>query len=305
LGFLIGILPGQSNRLRLLVAYLHPQPTAGGCDRQVPVSQATDQVEGLARRLLQSQALRVHADALFDRLTHLRCRPEEAVGGHQAVDALVRPLEVVGVHEKAQTPLAVGKVRKHRPTQEFLPQRLPESLHLPERLRMLGPTLDVPYPLTPKLSLEVGLASPRRVLASLVGQDFLRSAVGANPSRQGLHHKPRPLMVRQRKGHNETRVVVHEGRQVQPLGPSQEKSEDVRLPHLVGRCPFEAPRRVFALRGGRARLDESRVMKNSSHMRLAHPQRLEACQDVADASRPVLGMLLAHLHHRIAFDLLR
>jgi hypothetical protein len=52
LRFFIGTLLGKSNRLRLLVTDLHPQPLSGCGDRQVPVAQATHQVKGLLGRLL-------------------------------------------------------------------------------------------------------------------------------------------------------------------------------------------------------------------------------------------------------------
>jgi hypothetical protein len=297
LRFFIGILLGKSNRLRLFVSDLHPQPLAGCGDRQVPVAQTTHEVKRLLRRLLERQALGVGAHALLDRLAHLRRRPEEAVGGYQTLDTLVRPLEVVGVHEKAETLLAVGEIRKDRPTQKLLPQCLPESLHLAHRLRVLGTALHVPYPLPPQLAFEIGLASPRRVLPALVGQDLLRSAISANPSRQRLHHQPRPLMVRQRIGHDEARVVVHEGCQVQPLVASQEKREDVRLPELVGRRAFEAARWVFAFRRRLAGLDETCLVQDSPYLCLAHPQCLEARQHVPNPTCPVFRVLLTHLHH--------
>ncbi len=287
----------------MLVSHLHAQPAAGRRDRQVPVTQPTDQVKGLSRRLLERQPLRVLADALLDRLAHLRRRPEETVRRHQPLDALVWALKVVRVHEKPQPPFTVGEVGKHRPTQEFLPKRLPESLHLAKRLRVLGPALDVPDALPPQLLLEFRLPPPRRVLSPLVGQHLLRRPVRRDAARQRLHHQRRPLVVRQRPRHQEARVVVHEGCQVQPLVASQEKREDVRLPHLVGRRPLEAPRAVFARRRRLARLEETRVVQDPPHLRLAHPQPLEARQHVADAPRAVLRVLLAQPHHRLLFGL--
>ncbi|HUE27241.1 MAG TPA: hypothetical protein VMP89_10750, partial [Solirubrobacteraceae bacterium] len=63
----------------------------------------------------------------------------------------MRTLEVVRVHEEPEPPLAVGEVRKHRSAQKLLPKRLPESLHLSERLRVLRTALDVPDALATKL----------------------------------------------------------------------------------------------------------------------------------------------------------
>jgi hypothetical protein len=289
----------------LLVAHLHAQPAAGRSDGQVPVAQSPHQVEGLSRGLLERESLGIRGDGLLDRFADLRGRPEEAVRRHQPLDALVGALEVVRVHEEPQPTMTVGKVRKHRPAEKLLPERLPESLHLPQRLRVLRTALDVADALTPKLLLEVRLPSPRRVLAPLVGQDLLRRAVGRDATRQRLHHQRRPLVMRQRPRHQESRVVVHEGRQVQPLVASEQKRENVRLPHLVGRCPLETPRSVLALRRRRLRLDESRLVQDRAHLRLAHPETLDASEQVADAPRAVFRVLLPHSHHRLLFGLLR
>jgi len=205
----------------------------------------------------------------------------------------VRPLEVVRVHEEPQPPLAVGVVGKHRAAQKLLPERLPEALHLAQRLRVLRTALDVTDPLTPQLLLEVRLAAPRRVLTSLVREDLLRRAVGGDAERERLHHQRRPLVVRQRPRHDEARVVVHEGCQVQPLVASQQKREDVRLPHLVGGCPLEAARAMLTCGRRLAGLQQTRLVQDPPHLCLAHTQRFEARQHVADAPRAVLRVLLA------------
>jgi hypothetical protein len=215
----------------------------------------------------------------------------------------VRALEVVGVDEERQPAVAVGEVRKHRPAQKLLPERLPEALHLAQRLRMLRAALDVPDPLPAQLAFEVRLATPRGVLTPLVGQDLLRRPVRGDATCQRLHHQRRALMVRQRPRHDEARVVVHEGCQVQPLVASQQKREDVRLPHLIGGRAFEATRTMLPRRIGLPLLDETRLVQDPPHLRLAHPDRLEARQHVADPARAVLGMLLAHRHDGLLFGL--
>ena len=100
--------------LGLLVAELHLQPASRGGDGHVFVAQPADQVEGLHRRLLEREPQRVLLHVLLDGLAHLRCRAEEAVGRNESADALVRPLEVVGLDEERHAPLAVGEVGEHR-----------------------------------------------------------------------------------------------------------------------------------------------------------------------------------------------
>jgi hypothetical protein len=292
---LIGVLLSfELDRLWCLVAHLHAQALARRRDRQVAIAEPADQVEGLARLLLVREPHRVVRHVLLDRRPHPRRRPEEAVRGHEPLDALVRPLEVVGVDEQPETPRAVGEVREDRPRQKLLPERLPEALHLPECLRVLRAALDVPDALPPQLLLELGLAAPRRVLPSLVGQDLLRRPVVRDPPSQRLEDQHRALMVRDCVAHNEPRVVVHERRQVQALVPAQQEREDVRLPELIRRRPLEAPRRVLARSRRRRRLRQQPLLvQDPPHLCLRDAQRLEPREHVPDAPRPVLGVLLS------------
>ncbi len=170
---------------------------------------------------------------------------------------------------------------------------------------MLGPALDVADALPPQLLLKLRLPPPRRVLAPLVGQDLLRRPVRRDAPRQRLHHQRRALVVRQRVGDDVARVVVHEGRQVQPLVASEQKREDVRLPHLVGCRALEASRPVLARRRRLPRLEQPRVMQDRAHLCLAHPEPLEARQHVANATRAVLRVLPAQPDHRLLSRLRR
>jgi hypothetical protein len=171
--------------------------------------------------------------SLLDRVPHLRCGPEEAIRRDHSADALVRTAEVVGLDKQRDAALAILEVRKDRPRDEFLPQRLPEALDLAQGLRMVRPTLDVTDPLTMELGLEIGVPTPRHVLTSLVREDLTRGAVLRNPARQCFEDQRRALVMRHHQRHEVPRVVVHEGRHVQTLMPPQEKREDVRLPKLV------------------------------------------------------------------------
>lgn len=241
------------------------KPAARGRDAQVPVAQSAHEIKRLLRRPLVREPHRVRGDALLDALAHVRRRAKEAIRRHQALDALVRALEVVRVDEEPNPSLAIRKVREDRARQKLFPERLPEALDLPERLRVLRPALDVPDPLAAELKLEVRLTSPGRVLAALVGQDLPRRAVRGDAAAQRLHHELRALMVRQRVRDDEARVIVHEGGQVEPLVTPQKKREDVRLPKLVRLRSLESAHGMFALFGRRSRLQEPRLMKHSPH----------------------------------------
>jgi len=212
----------------------------------------------------------------------------------------VRPLEVVGVDEELNTTLAIGEVRKHRLREKLVPQRLPEALNLPERLRVLRPALDVPDALAAELLLEVRLTPPRRVLAALVGQYLARRAVRRDAATQRLHHQVGLLMVRERPRHEIPRVVVHERRDVEALVSPQEESEDVRLPQLVRLRALEATRTVFACRRRWRVLDEAGLVEDATHLGLRHAEALEALEHVTDAPCPPRRVRLAPLHHRVS-----
>jgi len=141
--FFIVALLGKGNGLGLVASDLHAQPIARRCNAQVLVAQSANQIEGLSRGLLTRQAHRVVRDALFDRGTHVRSRPEESVRRHKPTQRLVRPLEVVGVDEQLDPSCAIGEVGEHRAREKLVPQRLPEALDLAQGLRVLRPALDV------------------------------------------------------------------------------------------------------------------------------------------------------------------
>lgn len=184
--------------MRRLVVELHTQPSLRRRDRQLSIAETAHEVEGLSRRPLVRHAKRVVRDALLDRGTHLRCRAKETIRRHETLDALMRTVEVVGVDEEFDAPLTVGEVRKDRLGEKLVPECLPEALDLAERLRMLRTALDVPDALASQLLLEFSLAAPRRVLATLVGENLARRAVGSDAASQRLHHELAALMVRQR-----------------------------------------------------------------------------------------------------------
>jgi hypothetical protein len=218
----------------------------------------------------------------------------------------VRTPEVVGLHEERDPTLAILEVGKDRPREKLLPQRLPETLDLPQRLGMVRPALDVPDPLAAQLLLEVRVPAPGHVLAPLVRQHLARRPVLGNPPRQRLQYQRRALVVRHHQGHQVPRVVVHEGGHVQTLMPPQEKREDVRLPELI---------RLRALESmlGRTRLghclgyflQQTFFVEDPPHRRLRHPQPLEARHHVPDAPRPLFGVLTPGLHHRRTPRILR
>ena len=300
------LLARDRDRLRLFVAEAHLHAGARRRNRKVPIAEPPHEVEGFSRWLLERHAKRVVRDALLDRGAHVSRRAEESIRGHQALDALVRTLEVVRLHEEHEPPRAVVEVRKHRARQKLLPQRLPESLDLAERLRVLRPALDLADALPAKLLLEARLTAPRRVLTALVGEHLLGRAEVGNGARERFEHQRRALMMRESVRDEEPTVIVHEGREVETLVASEQKREDVRLPELIGRGALEAPRRMLARFGASGCLGHQPLfVKDAAHLRLAHAERRKAREHVADATAAWCGVGAACREHRLPSHLLR
>jgi hypothetical protein len=147
------------------------------------------------------EAQRVVGDLLLDGGAHVRRGAEEPIGRHQSTERLVWTLKVVGLDEQTHATHAVGEVGKHGLREKLVPERLPETLNLAERLGMLRAALDVLDALAPQLLLELRLAAPRRVLPSLVRQDFARRPVVLDSATQCVHHELALLMMSERVGH--------------------------------------------------------------------------------------------------------
>src|SRR5207248_2092358 len=145
----IVLLLGHRNRLRR-IADLYAKRTTGGCDAEVLVAEATDQIKRFLRGFLLRETERVGLDLTFDRRADLRRCAKKPIRRDQTLDALVWTLEVVVLDEELDPPKTIGKVSEYGLAKKFVPQRLPETFDLAERLRMLRSTLAVCDAATPK-----------------------------------------------------------------------------------------------------------------------------------------------------------
>jgi hypothetical protein len=300
LAVIVGLL-ADSNRLGLFFAHAHAHTTFGRRDAEIAIAEPAHQIEGLLGRLLASESQRVGLDRLLHRVAHLLRRAEESVGGHEARQRLVGPVEVVVVDEEREPSLAIAVVRKDRAREKLVPQRLPEALDLAQRLRMLRAALHVADAVATQQLLEGRLAPPRGVLSTLVGEHLVGRAVAGERPLERLEHQLRLLMVRQRVSDDVARVVVHEAHEIQPLVPAQQKREEVRLPHLIRQRSFEAARRLRSALSLRRRvLDQPLLVQHATDRALRHPESLEASERVADASRAGARLRLLRLDHRVS-----
>lgn len=275
---------------------LHAQGTARRGDAQVLISETTHEVKRLLRRLLLRQSQRVRLHLRLDRSAHVRRRAKESIRRHRALDALMRTLEVVVLDEEPYATDAVLEVGEDRLSQKLLPQRLPETLDLAKRLRVLRTALAVLDTVTPQSFLKLGLAAPRCVLPTLVGQHLARLAVVRDAALQRFDHETRLLVMRHRPGHEVARVVVHEADEVDALMSAEFEGEDVALPELIRLRALETARRFVARLLHLPLWNQPRLVQDATHVRLGHTEPFEASEHIPNPSRPPVRMRFAQLH---------
>src|ERR1041385_2604683 len=209
------------------------EPCRAGGNRQLLVAELPDDVKRFARRLLEGEPQLVLDDVALGFVAYVLRHLEVAVPRYEAVESLMRTLQVVVADEVLEPALRVYDVREHGTPQKLVPQRLPEALDFPERLRMLRPTTDMLHAEPLQVFFELSLAPPHRVLPTVVSQHFARCAVRRDATLESFHHERGLLMVRERVPDDVATVVIHEHAHVEALRAPQPKREDVRLPQLV------------------------------------------------------------------------
>jgi hypothetical protein len=199
---------------------------------------ATDHVEGSLGLAAQGQFQEVFLDASLDGFAQRRLDLEEAIGRADAFDALVRPLVVV-IFNPEFDPFAGGvEAVELRPGQELLPNAFPEPFDLAQRHGMVRTALEVGDAVLFEFGLEAAGAAPGRVLTAIVGEHFLGRLELARRHPIDFDHGVGRGTAEQVCPHDEPRVIVQEGDEV-GVTPAQPEGEDIRLPHLIGRGPFE------------------------------------------------------------------
>jgi hypothetical protein len=279
------------------IAELDAQSATGCRDAEVLVPEATDQVEGFLRWLLLREAECVGLHLRLDGRADMRCRSEEPIGRHEALDALMGALKVVVLDKQGQSAQAVSEVGKHRLAQKLLPQRLPEPLDLAERLRMLRSALAVRDTVSAQLLLELRFATPRRVLPTLIGEHLARLSVLGDTPLERLHDQARLLVMGHRPRHQVARVVVHEADEVHALMASQLEGEDVALPELVWLGALEASHWLVTRRRRLLFDEQPLLVQDASHGGLRDAETLEAREDIANPPGAPLRVRLPDRDH--------
>ena len=177
-----------------------------------------------------------------------------------------------------------------RALQELLPDRLPETLDLPEGHGVMGPALQVVHAILLELGLEAGRAPPAGVLPALIGEHLLRDAVLRHRPAVDLQDVLRRLAAEHVQPHHVAGVVVEEADQVGVLA-AQPEGEDVGLPQLVRGGALEEARPRGITLGFGTRLPEELVrVEGAAHGLPARGQEQDAPQELADLLDSEVGL---------------
>jgi hypothetical protein len=195
-------------------------------------------VEGRARFAAQRHLQEIIFDPGFEGLAQFSLDFEEAVGGAQPTDPLVRSLMVV-IFDPGLDPLAgVLEGIELRPRQELLPDRGPEPFDFAQGHRVMRAAFDMGHAVLAQFGFEPRGAAPTGILPAVVGEHFLGRFELARADPIHLDHRLRGGAAEQVRRRDEARVVIQERDEIRILAP-QPEGEDVRLPHLIGRRPLE------------------------------------------------------------------
>jgi hypothetical protein len=99
-------------------------------ERDLAITDLAEEQHRLARRLVHRERQLVLRELLLDRLAHDILGGEEAVGGHQTVERLVRTKMVVKSDEVGESLARVGQVLRMEALPELARDRLPQPLTL-------------------------------------------------------------------------------------------------------------------------------------------------------------------------------
>ena len=163
---------------------------------------------------------------------------EEAVRRAQAFDALMRSLVVVILNPEFDPLASALEAVELGAAEELLPDAFPEPFDLAQRHRMVGSALEVGHAILFQLGLETTGAAPRRILSAIVGEHLFGRLKLARGHSVNLDDRRSRGTTEQIRPHDEARIIVQKGDQI-GVTPAQPEGENVRLPHLIGRGPFE------------------------------------------------------------------
>ncbi len=239
-------------------------------------------VEGTLRFASQGQFECVLLHTPLNDLPQFLGNREEAVGGTEALQRLVRPLVVVVLHPQTDSLACRLEAVELGSHQELLPDRLPKPFDLAQRHGMMGPAFNVMNPILAQFRFKPRGPAPAGVLASLIGEHLFGHAIFGHRRAINLQNVLGRLAAKDVHSYQVAGEIIHETDQVSVLA-AQTEGEDVGLPQLVGRGALkEARLGGIAPRFGLPLLQQLLLVQRAANRLPAHRQKQCPPQEVAD-----------------------
>ncbi len=205
----------------------------------------------------------------------------------------MRALVVVVVDPVLESTAGIGERGEHRLLEKLPPDRLPETLDLAQRHRVLRRTADVLHALLAQHLLEPRFSAPGHKLPPVVGKNLAGSAPLPNGSLQHLEDGVGILLPKQSPARQIAGVVVQDADEVHRVHPLQLKREDVDLPHRVRTRSLETSSLRRTSSGPRRWVTQARFVDHRTDLLRAHLDAFVTSEVVADSPDAVVGILPA------------
>ena len=178
-------------------------------------------------------------------------------------------------------------------SQELPPDRRPKAFDLPQRHGVMGTALDVSDPVLLEFGLEPTDPSPVGILPTVIGEHLLGRLILSRGHPVDLDHRVRGGAAKQIGPGNEPGIVIQISNEVGVASP-QPEGEDIALPHLVGRSPFEeaGPGHVPSRLAPGWRLHQARPVQSLTNGLRAGWEQKQTPQQLTDPPHPEEGVLL-------------
>lgn len=122
----------------------------------------------------------------------------------------MRPLVIVILHPPAKALARLLEGRESRPADELFPDRFPEALYFPKRLRMVRAAANMLDPVPFQFLLELGFAVPTRILPPVIRQHLLGYPICSHASPEYLHQIIGRLATEYFQGRDVPGMIVDE-----------------------------------------------------------------------------------------------
>lgn len=189
------------------------------------------QIHGFTRLFVDGQAQFVVSNGFLDGFSDFGFGLKIPVGRDHIIDPLMLAKVIVVREEMGQPFPGFGQILRLHPAPKLIIDGFPKPLAFADCLGVVGTGHDLLDTLFFEQLFKLPMASPGKILRSLVGQNLQWFAKTGNTLLKGLYHGIRRGTSGKAPGDDVAAEIIQENDQVGPQSlPVQDKAGDVALP---------------------------------------------------------------------------